>query len=149
MRWRPAALTRGNIAVITIFLAFVAINRGWDYLTPPETERAAVQLQVIEMMVPITVWGAAFIVAGVILLVGAIWKIHGAVWLGHSLCWMLYTVLAVGLYLPLIVYRDGVRSIGPLAFLALAHGLLMLRTGRRPLPEDEAPVVEQLQGGGA
>ena len=144
--WRPAAFTAGNIKVITLILALVAINRGMDYLTPPE--KTSDTYSVFEKAFPVWVWGYTFVAGGVILLAGMLLRSHRAVWIGHTVCGIAYGALTLALLLPLLPYSDGVRSIGTLTTVTALHIILWLRTGARPLPESEteAPVVAQVQG---
>lgn len=92
-------------------------------------------------IIPIDVWTVMCGALGIALIVGAVTAtgpLRFAAWAASAFGLLLSAVTVALAGVP----ADGLRSAGPLAIVALLHTFFALRSGPRPLGDDEAHVVE-------
>lgn len=139
--WEPGRFHLSDALVIKGTLAFMALWRGFDYITPPPALTPVTETMMLAF--PLTVWGGAFLVLAAMLTVGLVLRIHFLVWLGHGLLAAAYVAVFVSLssvYLHREMF-EGIRSATVVLAPLVLHGLLSFRTGWRP-PNWEVAVDE-------
>lgn len=137
--WVQARLSRFDTSLLTLLLAGIALNRAWDYATPPPWvpaySRPSPGLLVVESAAPLWLWIGWLVGAALLLGVSAVARIHRGVFLGHAALFLAYLGLSVGLLVEYLAqpWADGVRSAGPLVVVTCLHLLITIRTGWRPI----------------
>lgn len=142
--WRPAVFVGSDSTIGAWILIFLAAVRGADYLRTGDSTSKTLDL--VEQAFPLLIWGGAFIIGAVVLAAGLMLRKHFIVWAGHATLFLIYTVLALGLILPLLPFMPGVRTGVDMLYLAFAHYIFLLRTGPRPLGSNSA-ATGRTQGG--
>ena len=130
--WEPGRFRLSDALVIKVTMVFMALARGFDYITPPS--RVTEVTETMMLAFPLTVWGGAFLILAAMLAVGLALRIHFLVWLGHGLLAAVYVAVFVSLssvYLQREMW-DGIRSATVILAPLVLHGLLSFRTGWRP-----------------
>lgn len=151
--WRPARLTvTDQQLLVWLSLAFIVL-RAFDYLTgddrpapvPGKARPPATSLSLIENALPLWVWGSSLLAGAALVAAGMRARVHLAVWLGHTLIGIVGSALTVSVLLTALdkTWLDGIRSVGPLAFVTVFHWLLWARTGPVPLREADARITER------
>lgn len=112
--WAPGAHNMALLIVQLIVLVQAAL-RGFDYLQPAPEQAS---LSAVERWVPLTWWGAAFLLVTTMALVGLAGRWAGPIMAGHALAGSLYVGVGVG-----ILLENG-EPVGALAAAGMAVGLL-------------------------
>lgn len=134
-RWQQGILTPGDQRILTVILLWQVLTRALDYLRGIGLQGPEYDLVATAFGAPRV--GAALLVAALMALGGMAFRWHLGVFLGHSLIAVIYLAIGVPILLSLDP-SDAVRAPGIFLTSALFHGLIALRTGRRPLATEPA-----------
>src|SRR5690606_4042484 len=83
-----------EVVAIQVCVLLAAIARGLDYLIPPHSE--AGPIAAIERVMPVSAWGALFLLGGVLGLIGLRFDRFPLAAAGHVLLGAVYAGFAVG-----------------------------------------------------
>ena len=99
-----------------------SLMRAWDYLTP-STRPPALQLSVVERMMPLPVWGALCVIVGIVALWGLVMRWPRTAIAGLRLGAATYAVFAAGQWAAVAgnPWLDGLRGPGIVTIFALAY----------------------------
>lgn len=159
-RWRRGsyiqpAFTKGDVRLLILATLVQVSGRIYDYLTPPKVTSDISSwnsaLEMAEAVYPLRVWGTYFLIAALFLVVGLWQRRHVVVWLGHSLLTLGYVMLFLALLVPTVLYTplDNYRTFTTLITPTILQGLLMLRTGPKPICITRMKPKEVVGGEGA
>lgn len=110
-----------EVVAVQVCLLVAAIARGVDYALPPAPSAAV--LSVIEHLAPMQVWGAWFLVSGLLGMIGLVVDRWPLASIGHILCLALYGGFAAGSLLDVLGRTpiEGWRTPVEWALLAVVH----------------------------
>lgn len=142
--WRPAVLEPGDVVTVKLLLALSALIHAGIYGVHMFYGGVAEW----DRYVPVWVWFAMCLAAGVSLIAGVASRTHWLVWVGHSFGGTAYAALTIATAQEAIASPDvdDWRYIGPLAVATLMHMLFWLRSGPRPIPPADETTREVVIG---
>ena len=133
--WQQGILTPGDQRILTVILLWQVLTRALDYLRG--IGLSGPEFDLVETAFGAPRVGGALLVAVSLALGGMLFRWHLGVFLGHSLIAVIYLAIGVPILLSLEP-SDAVRAPGIFLASAVFHGLIALRTGRRPLVAETA-----------
>ena len=122
--WRPEQ-TNGGVLAIQLAALGTCATRGIDYLRP-DVDPASV-LSRVQDTAPLSIWGAVFLTATIVVLIGMVGRWPTVIGFGHLIAMLMYAGIAYGL-LQVTGFGPGVRTPAGLAGAAIFHAALGIGT---------------------